>query len=372
MKKLSYSTVFALIIIMAYGAVCMAQADVEKETPVYEKRFAAGEKTGFIGIFTHTPTAFSMDVKIEETSRFLASNPYLSGVTIKMTWRQFHPAKDTIYWNKLETLIDIIAAHGKLINFVIVAGYRTPGWVYDEGVEKIEVEGPRNGTAPLPWDPMYMRLFTADLRAIAERYADDPRIFMFGVNGHNFRGEEMHAPSSSLFPDFSCEKVMENWKYWIDLHAELFPQKWLSLVISQMYKTYRDLPDKVVAYFMDKCQGRAVLQTDQLNGREDAMPQSARLCQKYARLGPHCHEMVGSFKEQPERQGTAEMTVYNFVKLGNPLYLQLWARDSYDPQYAKALLYAWEKYGHMAPDELKTHLKKEGKYIETSTWKRGR
>jgi len=185
----------------------------------------------------------------------------------------------------------------------------------------------------------------------------------------------MHAPAADAMRPFgwSEETVLHNWKFWIDRYAELFPKKKLNLIVSQMYKGRDggpDLPGKVAAYFMEKCAGRAVLQTHQLQGRQDALAESAQICGQYARLAPNCHEMVGSFKEQPDRQGSPAMTLYNTKQAGNNvLYLQLWRRDCNDPQYAKALLDAWEKYHALNAAEMKTRLIAEGLYVEKSNWR---
>lgn len=216
-----------------------------------------------------------------------------------------------------------------------------------------------------------MELFTADVKAVAERYANDERVFMVGVLGHNYKGEEMHAPSPDLFKEYgwSEEKVVENWKYWIDLYDELYPTKKLTVVVSQMYPGKNDLPEKVVGYFLEKCKGRAVLQTHQLNGREAVLPLSGEICKKYSHISPNGHETVGSFKEQPERQGTPEMTIYKFRLMGNPMFIQLWRRDCNDPKYAKGLLDTWEKYKNMTVDEMKSQLMNEGLYIEKSDFR---
>jgi hypothetical protein len=346
-------------------AIMVLSANDVSAQPIVPKTFEKGVQAPFLGLFTHTEPTLGMDNKIQNVKSVIAKNPYISGITIKIWWKDFHPEKNKIEWEKLEELITIISSSGKLVNLAIWGGYYSPDWVYNEGCAK--VEGPLGSTI-VPWDPKYMELFSADIKAIAAKYANDRRIFMVGVLGHNFKGEEMHAPPVEIFKDYnwSESKVFENWKYWIDLYNSLYPNKKLSIVISQMYPGKNDLPEKVVSYFLEKCSGRAVLQTHQLNGREAI--RSMSICEKYSNITPNCHEMVGSFKEQPERQGTPEMTIYNFKQMGNPLYLQLWRRDCEDPQYAKALLEAWEKYKRMTMSEMKEQLIKEGLYIEKSTW----
>lgn len=339
--------------------------------------FEPGKRVPFQGIFTHTEPVFSMDDQIASAKSLMGTNPYIAGVTIKLEWKRFHPEKDVVYWDKLEELIKTISDQGKIVNLGLIPGLQTPQWVYDEGAIKIGPIKFLNEEKPTPvaWDKTFMKIFSQELRDVAARYADDPRVSGIIVLGHNYKGEEMHAPDPAVFKDhgFSPDVVLENWKYWIDLYGELFPKKKLNLTVSQMYKGEgMALPQAVAKYFVEKYQGRAVLQTDQLNGREEARQESGEICREFSKLAPHCHEMVGSFMEQAERQGSPEMVVYTAVKYGNPLYFQLWRRDCLVPQYARNLSQAMERLGGMSPEEIKAVLVKEGLYVEKSTFEEGK
>ena len=364
MKKIfksSFST-FGLILLLSITInSCRSQSKTSETIEDATER-------SFLGIFTHTEPVLGMDDKIESLKKVLAQNPYISGVTIKIRWKDFHPTKEKIEWEKLEELIEIASSNGKLVRLGIFGGYFSPDWVYDEGCWKVEAS---RGTTTVPWDKKFMKLFSADVKAVAKRYANDSRVFMVGVVGHNYKGEEMHAPSEKYFKDYnwSEEIVLDNWKYWIDLYDSLYPNKQLNLVVSQMYPQRHELPRKVTAYFLEKCIGRAVLQTDQLNGREAKLPLSGQICKEYSNMVANGHETVGSFKEQPKRQGTAEMTIYKLRLMGNPLFIQLWRRDCDDPKYSKALLDVIEEYKKLSLDEMKARLIKEGLFVEKSDYK---
>lgn len=361
-KMISNSKFLLLVYLLTICASGLAQSGGQSDTLA---------KDTFLGIFTHTEPVVGMDAKIVSAQRALDNNPFISGITLKIWWKDFHPEKDQVEWEKLEELISTVAGRSKLINLAIWGGYFTPEWVYEQGV--LGVTSSR-GTAPVPWDHKYMQLFTEDVRAIAAKYADDPRVFMVEITGHNFKGEEMHAPDSALFIQnpWSRQKVLDNWHYWIDLYDQLYPNKKVSLVISQMYPGKPDLPGLVTGYFMEKCHDRAILQSHQLNGREDRLPESGLICQKYSESVPNCHETVGSFMEQPERQGSAEMTVYKLKAMGNPYFIQLWRRDCNDPEYAKVLLEAWERFDELSLSETKEILIAEGLYRAQSNYKWGR
>jgi hypothetical protein len=226
-----------------------------------------------------------------------------------------------------------------------------------------------------------MDAFGNFLRSFAEKFTDDSRITAMHVMGHHYKGDEMHAPKETSALESSGlnrDTVLNNWKHWIHLYDKYFPAKKLIVVVSQMYPGFTELPYEIAEYFVKGFPGRAILQSDQLHGRQDALGQSNLMNSSYSIINrlhsyaPHGHEMVGSFKEQPQRQGSVEMTIYNFVRMGNPLYLQLWRRDCDDPRYAEALLHAWDTYGHMDSDLLKARLQSEGLYVEKSDWVEGK
>ncbi len=371
-----------LFAIAALAAVLVATtraAESVKLTPLQQQaaalRFAPGEKAVFLGLFTHLEPYASLADKLDSLNRLIAKNPHITGITLKIQWKQLHPAKDTYDWAGVENLVRTANQAGKLVNFALIPGAAAPDWIFTEGVVRAGPFefGRQNTTAPLPWDPKLMELFSADLKKLAGRYGDDPRIFQIEVLGHNYNpgGEEMHSPSvEAMKPyDWSKEKVLANWKYWIDQYAALFPHKKLSLVISQMYRgSGMELPEKVTAYFMERCAGRGVLQTHQMGGRTDRLVESGQICREHSRLAPNCHEAVLSFKESPDRQGTPAMTIYNARQAGdNLLYFQFWRRDCEDPQYAKAFLDAYAKYSQVPLENLKERLVADGLYVPPET-----
>lgn len=334
--------------------------------------FAKGQKAGFIGIYSHTEPSFDLDDQFTSAEWLLRDNPFITGVSLKIRWNHWHPEKPLVYWDKLERLIALVASHGKIINLSLIPGYHTPEWVYAEGVPKMGPIPFRTEAryAPVFWSEGYMKLLTADVQAIAQRYGDDPRVSTITIQGHNYQGEEMHGIAVTFLAPygFSRAKVVENWKYWIETYGRAFPQKKLILVISQMYPGYDDLPLEIADYFVKSYQGRAILQTHQLHGRDESQQLSASIVRQLSAYAPTSHELVGSFKEQPTRQGTTEMTVYNFIRNGNPLYLQLWRRDSSDPRYAQALIAAVNMYEHLDVEAIKAQLQHEGLYREHADW----
>ncbi len=368
-----------LVVIALVNLVLSAQAADSAESLIGKAnalRFAPRQQAPFLGLFTHVEPRADMKGKLDTLTSLIALNPQIVGYTLKIHWRQLHPERERWDWAGLEALISTASKAGKLVNLAIIPGAASPEWIYEAGAVKAgPVDfGRISAVVPVPWDEKFIALYLADLRELARRYADDPRVFQIEVLGHNYNeaGEEMHAPAIEVMKPYgwSREKVIANWKFWIDRHAELFPKKKLSLVISQMYRGGEtDLPGLVADYFVEKCAGRATLQTHQIHGRDDGFAPSGEICRRLAQLAPNCHEAVGSFLEQRPRQGSAAMTVYNARKMGdNLLYFQLWRRDGNDPKYAREFLEAWAKYGMVPFADLKAKLIAEGVYVEKSDY----
>lgn len=355
------------MLLLGIGFLCAPHLHAQSAEPE-----SSPAKAPFLGLITHLEPTFAMQDKIH-SMEMLAKNPHIAGVTLKIQWQQLHPEPERVDWKSLERLIEIAASAGKWVNIGILPGGASPEWIYDQGVQKIGPTkvGARIVTAPIPWAPMFIELYSRDIRALAERYQDDPRVFSIEVLGHNYNfvGEEMHAPSiKDMAPfDWTRDKALANWKFWIDTYAQAFPRKNLVLVVSQMYRDVedeKDLPEAVTSYFLDTCPGRAILMTHQLQGRRDVLGFGPAMCAQFGERAPNGHELGASLKENPQRLGSLPMTIYMFLRCGNPLFLQLWRRDCDDPQYAQAMEEAWDIYGAgKTAAECKTMLEVEGLYV---------
>lgn len=373
MKRIK-KTIVCLVVILGICGQIMAEPASKAKALMADANveYIPLRRAPYLGIFTHLEPAFNFDDKMESLVEVIESNPYISGITLKIQWQHFHPEEGTIDFEGLERLIETASEAGKLLTLGLIPGGASPDWIYDHGVAKLESvrAGIRTITAPVPWDEKYIELYKNDVRRLAERYADDPRVWAVKVLGHNYNawGEEMHAAHvDDVLPHGWSERVfLENWKLWVDFHQKVYPDKKLMLVVSQNYRgaNSENLSRIVADYFVRETQGRGILMSHQLHGRADGLAFGPTIARDYAGLAPNAHELVMSLKETPERQGTPEMTVFNFAQMGNPLFIQLWRRDSTDPQYARAVQRAWEKYAWLPMEEMKKQMKEDGVYIE--------
>lgn len=383
---------------------------------------AFAQQRPFLGNFVHTQQ--NTVAEIQE----LSDNPYLTGFSTKIGWDVLETADGQYNWAALDDALEEAAKHGKKINLGIVAASHTPTWLFStsdttmrgiEWFEDIVVNKPVD-YAPLPWNAVYMREFDEFVRDLAAYLKSRPyywNILTVAVHGGNYLSEEMFSPPVADFsgtipcssnpdqdvarrriesngsvtndPVFSISPttVVDNWKHWIDLFAREFPDKELRLVISKCYtgdSAYESVVADTLSYLVTNYGSRAVVQTDSLHGREDALFNSAQasgtdeyeLMTSYNTTTPTlptAHETIGGFHHQPYRQGRAGMTVYNHKSFGHPYYLQMWISDCDDlddPVFAQNLLRAWYQYGALTPAQIKTSLQNDGLYIEETGYQR--
>lgn len=364
----------AIGLILFWGLTCICNAHHLMEQLVAE------ESDESIPIWGHTEPSQNMDAQYESLSKLLSNNPYVQGVTIKVRWNTLHPTEEYFNIEGLSRLVDLCTKKGVDIGFELQPGWWTPEWVMAKGVDNIgpmSIGSVRSGTidkCPMVWDATYKKYLKADLRRIAHLLNNNPRVRTITLMGHNYKGSEMHVAKVNeimIKKGFSEELVLNEWEEWMDFYATTFASdKRLLLCVSQTYT--RDLPAKIVDLFVSKYKERAELNNCQLDGRQDMAANGSMICklmEKYPDV-PISFEMVGSFMEQPERQGSAEMTIYNARNIGKVCYLRLWRRDLTDTCYAENLVKAWDKYKHLSLSDFKKRLIEEGLYKEKSTWKR--
>jgi len=348
---------------------------------------AAESDIPFLGVFTHTEADKPLADQRKQIETVLEANPLLKGVSIKFGWRLINPQKEVFEMDDLQGLIRSIDSRKKLVNFhMFPGGDHTPGWIYEAGVRRFHVkdapvkatpEAKTNpATTPVPWDETYMRSWETCLKRVAPVINAESSLYAVGIYGHNYKGGEMHMPKGKADMEewknlgWSEEVVLDNWKHWIDCYAALFPRKKLILVISNLYgSATSSLTGKIADYAAAKYPDRIILQNMQLHGRYDylkSQDSQAGAQVRYRGRIPSSWETVGSYYEQPLRQGSVEMMMFNAFK-ASPHFIQLWNRDSSNPEFTRRILEVYDEFKGQSPDEIKSRLVKEGKYHDRNT-----
>jgi len=357
-------------------------------------------KGTWLGAFTHVSTGMDsvwsaaggeqvFDALEMKARTVKERNPRIRGVTIKVLWRHINPSPDEFYFEGLDRLLATLEADRmQAILSLFPGGMSAPDWIYGEGAKKFISNTQYEGAylyGPVPWDEKYMIFWKNCLEKLAGKINDDPRVFAVAILGHNFIGQEMLMSYANSAEDLerwdalgrSDRVVYDNWVHWIDLYARLFSKKKLVLTLGPFYGEWGkvDLTDQLAQYAVDKYGNRIILQILALHGRFDGLGN----CLTYADPDMCAASMIrnrdrvfsgfetlGSFIEEPGRQGNVEMTVYNALKT-NPLFIQLWYRDAISPdgpEIAQKIDDLYRKYRDWMPEDIKNDLIREGRYLD--------
>ena len=193
------------------------------------------------------------------------SNRYINGAFLKTSWSDLEPADGAYEWSALDAQVKIAEGAGKKVALGVQAGTKTPGWVYAEGAKPfhtITTEAAdgnfcQSQSVPIPWDPVFLRKWTAFVAAFGARYANDPHISEVKITGINTTTNETKMPHSPgetrskkkgsragipcTFPNddanwlaagYTQAKVFGAWKRMATAFAVAFPKQALTVMTS--------------------------------------------------------------------------------------------------------------------------------------------
>ena len=236
---------------------------------------------------------------------------------------------------------------GKQYKLKITPGMHSPRWIYDDGAARFEtaVSNPNRGNygvktpVPVPWDPVYQKHFSRLIRKLGERYAADPNCVGVTLTCANFMSAEMHLPKG---PDdmrqwkqlgLTGERLLEVYKKYMDEWAAAFPGRLVCLHMSNSAPLPDRSPDQfaeqIVLYALEKHPRQFALQSNGLNGRKETEARPGNPILKYKDRLLNGYQSFASFLTTPQRQGSIEMAVLNFVR-ADAEYWELWKADGAD------------------------------------------
>ena len=193
------------------------------------------------------------------------ANRYINGAYLKDYWNSVEPADGVYDWAAFDKQIRVAEAAGKKIALAIQAGTKTPSWVYAEGARPFQTittetaEGNfcQSQNVPIPWDPVFLRKWTALVAAFGAHYANDPHVVQVKITGIDITTDETVMPHSRgetrskkkgsragvpcTFPNdnanwisegYSQAKVFGAWKQMAHAFAAAFPKQALTVMTS--------------------------------------------------------------------------------------------------------------------------------------------
>jgi hypothetical protein len=314
-------------------------------------------------------------------------NTNVDGVALRTAWDTLEPAEGEFDWSLVDREIEVAKAHGKEVSLSVVAGFRTPQWVYEAGAAKFGFVWDKTWGAPIcsrqhipiPWDPVFLAKWRGFIRALGKRYDSEPTVPLVKITGLNSFSEEAllphfrekliaHGPYQCTSDDdvanwkmrgYTRAKVKLAWKSIVEAFAVTFPHKNLAAMIVP-----RGLPpidnegnlisdsdgdpraaEELVAEGAEQCSGRFIVQNNGLSAFWNLAPHIA--IAHRASLG---FQMLGEVTRDPTCRMNRGMrpcdppqvlrSAVERVLAAGARFLEIYAVDIVNPELEEALAYA--------------------------------
>lgn len=193
--------------------------------------------------------------QVEEAAKL----PWIDGFTFYLGVKILTPEKGVYDWELTDKLLKIALENGKKVNLGFLPGQWVPDWFYGEGVKKFRLRyettlvnpGKYDVAAPVPWDPVLLRLLGEIYRETGKRYAAHPAVASIQVTGPSLtNGLEANftaTPAEAAALGYTPEKLIDAWAAMFDAAAEAFPGQRLNWCIHDIYPGKRDpMPGRTV------------------------------------------------------------------------------------------------------------------------------
>ena len=259
----------------------------------------------------------------------LKENKYLSGIYIEIPWNAVEPEEQKFDLGRVDKIVDLARKNRKFYKLNLIPGQHTPSFVLQNGAQAINTSivnpgRPNYGQKvqiPVPWDKTYQKYFYRALSQISNRYKDDKQFIAISMTIACYMGPEWHLPQTEearvqwkKYDENYMERIKETWCAAIDQFAELFPNQQLCLEASGDPLGRHKEGNEIIDYGATKFPNRFTIQTDQLHGRHENSGYFAfdRVV-KYKDRIHHGFQDLAGWQGSGERQGSMEMTAYNFI-----------------------------------------------------------
>jgi hypothetical protein len=309
----------------------------------------------------------------------LRENKYLSGIYIEIPWKAIEPEEGRFDFGRLDKIVDLVRKNNKFYKLNLLAGQVTPSFVFQNGAQAINtsIVNPTRYNygqkiqIPVPWDKTYQKYFYRALNELSKRYKDDSQFVAIAMTIAMYMGPEWHLPMTEAdmaqwqrYDPNYLERIKETWCAAIDRYSELFPNQQLVLEAADDPLHAHQVGNEIVAYGAAKFPDRFTIQTDQLNGRMENSGYFAfdRVVKYKDRIHHGFEDLAGwQFAPSAARQGSMEMTVYNFI-VADSEYLEVWYGDGVNMETTKKLHEMLNQAKELGVAKYKEKLIQEGKF----------
>lgn len=178
-----------------------------------------------------TPTGFFAMVGLNTTSvekaRLLAL-PHVAGMTAFVGWNELEPQAGQLDFSRLDADIALARAAGKKVTLGVFTGRGSlPSWLAAQGVRTWTTS---QGTSLVhPADETFITLWSARVRQLGQRYADNPTVVQVTICG---AAGTLCGPRYPELPaDLGYDQLLLHWQQVVDAYVQAFPRTYKNLEV---------------------------------------------------------------------------------------------------------------------------------------------
>ncbi|NJN27492.1 MAG: hypothetical protein HC819_16720 [Cyclobacteriaceae bacterium] len=199
--------------------------------------------------------------------------PYIAGMTAAFTWQELEPKENQYDFNGIIELLDWAKKNDKLLNIVLVAGNKSPEWLYSKDINsitwkrrwkedqaKMHNEEFNTEKSPVFWDDKYLVLWKDLITALSEKIAQHSALGYIVITGATPKD---YTTGTVIRYDEDWNKIIElgythelhlkAWKSLIDHYIEVFKDNDLVLAVGPLRPASADLrlSEELIAYIVE-------------------------------------------------------------------------------------------------------------------------
>jgi hypothetical protein len=285
-------------------------------------------------------------------------NPDVAGVSVRFSWESIEPRPGEMNWSAIDRVIKLAKSRNKKVMIRVVAGVRTPKWVYNAGAQTAEPEINvsevnrlqssslwtqerarmlrKASKAPVVWDPVYLKHWLTFIRKFGARYDRNPVIYSIQMTGGGLAGEMALRPEYHWERfGYSDQRIKNTWTVIIDAYRKAFPHTPTNLDILEPIRGQSHVAQPVVDYCLEKYPRKVYLQYNGLNaqGGEKIFREILQKAVNKTVIG---YQMTGGRAWNDKLVGD-RWTAFQLALADKASYVEVYRADVVDPSTANAI-----------------------------------
>lgn len=162
-----------------------------------------------------------------EKARLLAL-PHVAGMTAFIGWDELEPQAGQLDFSRLDADIELARAAGKKVSLGVFTGRNSlPAWLAAHGVRTWTTT--QGTTLVHPADETFVTLWSARVRQLGQRYADNPTVVQVTICG---AAGTLCGPRYPELPaDLTYEQALRHWQQVVEAYVQAFPRTYKNLEV---------------------------------------------------------------------------------------------------------------------------------------------